>query len=84
MLGEAAETLELRGGFVVRDAWGTPLIDLERLLRRMHFQAEPELVMVTDYYEPKSKPGGAPTTSPSHFATCISMPCTSRRSPSTR
>jgi xanthine dehydrogenase molybdenum-binding subunit len=59
MLGEAAETLELRGGFVVRDACGTPLIDLERLLRRMHFQAEPELVMVTDYYEPKSEPEGA-------------------------
>jgi xanthine dehydrogenase molybdenum-binding subunit len=50
MLGEPAETLELRGGFVVRNLCGTPLIDLERLLRRMHFQAEPELVMVTDYY----------------------------------
>jgi xanthine dehydrogenase molybdenum-binding subunit len=59
MLGEAAETLELRGGFVVRDRCGTPLIDLERLLRRMHFQTEPELVMVTDYYEPKSEPEGA-------------------------
>ncbi len=59
MLGEPAETLELRGGFVVRDSCGTPLIDLERLLRRMHFQAEPELVMVTDYYEPKSEPEGA-------------------------
>jgi len=59
MLDEPAETLELRGGFVVRDKCGTPLIDLERLLRRMHFQAEPELVMVTDYYEPKSEPEGA-------------------------
>lgn len=59
MLGEPAETLELRGGFVVRDACGTPLIELERLLRRMHFQDEPELVMVTDYYEPKSEPEGA-------------------------
>ena len=59
MLGEPAATLELRGGFVVRDSCGTPLIDLERLLRRMHFQAEPELVMVTDYYEPKSEPEGA-------------------------
>ena len=38
---------------------GTPLIKLERLLRQMHFQAEPELVMVTDYYEPKSEPEGA-------------------------
>ncbi len=59
MLGEAAQTLELRGGFVVRDACGTPLIELERLLRRLHFQDEPELVMVTDYYEPKSEPEGA-------------------------
>jgi xanthine dehydrogenase molybdenum-binding subunit len=25
----------------------------------MHFQAEPELVMVTDYYEPNSQPEGA-------------------------
>ncbi|MDR2839277.1 MAG: xanthine dehydrogenase family protein molybdopterin-binding subunit [Azonexus sp.] len=58
-LGEAAETLELRGGHVVRDACGTPLIKLDRLLRQMHFQDEPELVMVTDYYEPKSEPEGA-------------------------
>ena len=59
MLEEPAGTLDLRGGFVVRDRCGTPLIDLERLLRRMHFQTEPELVMVTDYYEPKSEPEGA-------------------------
>lgn len=59
MLGEPAATLELRGGSVVRDACGTPLIKLDRLLRQMHFQAEPELVMVTDYYEPKSEPEGA-------------------------
>lgn len=59
MLGEPADTLELRGGSVVRDACGTPLIKLDRLLRQMHFQAEPELVMVTDYYEPKSEPEGA-------------------------
>lgn len=58
-LGEPAETLELRGGSVVRDLCGTPLIKLDRLLRQMHFQAEPELVMVTDYYEPKSEPEGA-------------------------
>ncbi|HMN75291.1 MAG TPA: xanthine dehydrogenase family protein molybdopterin-binding subunit [Burkholderiaceae bacterium] len=59
MLGEAAQDLDLRGGSVVRDRDGTPLIRLERLLRQMHFQAEPELVMVTDYYEPKSEPEGA-------------------------
>jgi xanthine dehydrogenase molybdenum-binding subunit len=59
MLGEPAEGLDLRGGSVVRDADGAPLIKLERLLRQMHFQAEPELVMVTDYYEPPSEPEGA-------------------------
>ena len=59
MLQEPAEELELRGGSVVRDRDGMPLIKLDRLLRQMHFQAEPELVMVTDYYEPKSEPEGA-------------------------
>jgi xanthine dehydrogenase molybdenum-binding subunit len=59
MLGEPAGDLELRGGSVVRDRDGTVLIKLERLLRQMHFQEEPELVMVTDYYEPKSEPEGA-------------------------
>lgn len=58
-LEEPAETMELRSGWVVRDKCGTPLIKLDRLLRQMHFQAEPELVMVTDYYEPKSEPEGA-------------------------
>jgi xanthine dehydrogenase molybdenum-binding subunit len=59
MLNEPAEELELRGGSVVRDRDGMPLIKLDRLLRQMHFQPEPELVMVTDYYEPKSEPEGA-------------------------
>jgi xanthine dehydrogenase molybdenum-binding subunit len=59
MLGEPAQDLDLRGGSVVRDSDGMPLIKLDRLLRQMHFQAEPELVMVTDYYEPKSEPEGA-------------------------
>ncbi len=59
LLGEPAAGLDLRDGSVVRDADGTPIIKLERLLRQMHFQAEPELVMVTDYYEPKSEPEGA-------------------------
>jgi xanthine dehydrogenase molybdenum-binding subunit len=58
-LDESAEHMDLRGGWVVRAADGTPLIRLERLLRQMHFQPEPELVMVTDYYEPKSEPEGA-------------------------
>ncbi|HEX7329188.1 MAG TPA: xanthine dehydrogenase family protein molybdopterin-binding subunit [Casimicrobiaceae bacterium] len=59
MLGEPAQDLDLRDGSVVRERDGTPLIKLERLLRQMHFQADPELVMVTDYYEPKSEPEGA-------------------------
>jgi xanthine dehydrogenase molybdenum-binding subunit len=59
MLGEPAAALELRGGAVVRDADGTPLIKLDRLLRQMHFQPVPEMVMVTDYYEPNSEPEGA-------------------------
>ncbi|MEB2353403.1 MAG: xanthine dehydrogenase family protein molybdopterin-binding subunit [Burkholderiaceae bacterium] len=58
-LEEPAGNLDLRGGWVVRASDGAPLIKLERLLRQMHFQAEPELVMVTDYYEPKSEPEGA-------------------------
>ncbi|MDR2240929.1 MAG: xanthine dehydrogenase family protein molybdopterin-binding subunit [Zoogloeaceae bacterium] len=59
MLGEPAQGLALRGGSVVRDRDGAALIKLDRLLRQMHFQPEPELVMVTDYYEPKSEPEGA-------------------------
>lgn len=58
-LGEPAGSLDLRGGFVVRDVDGTPLIKMERLLRQMHFQPEPDVVMVTDYYEPNSEPEGA-------------------------
>ena len=59
LLGEPAAGLALRGGAVVRAQDGKEIIKLERLLRQMHFQAEPELVMVTDYYEPKSEPEGA-------------------------
>ncbi|MCD6733106.1 MAG: xanthine dehydrogenase family protein molybdopterin-binding subunit [Burkholderiaceae bacterium] len=58
-LEEPAGNLDLRGGWVVRANDGATLIKLERLLRQMHFQAEPELVMVTDYYEPRSEPEGA-------------------------
>lgn len=55
----SADELDLRGGFVVRDEDGSIVIKLEKLLRQMHFQPEPELVMVTDYYEPNSEPEGA-------------------------
>ncbi len=54
-----ANDLDLRSGFVVRDDDGLIVIKLEKLLRQMHFQPQPELVMVTDYYEPKSEPEGA-------------------------
>jgi xanthine dehydrogenase molybdenum-binding subunit len=54
-----ADELDLRDGFVVQDNDGLIVIKLEKLLRRMHFQREPELVMVTDYYEPNSEPEGA-------------------------
>ena len=59
LLGEAADGLDLREGSVVRTRDGSALIKLDRLLRQMHFQEQPELVMVTDYYEPKSEPEGA-------------------------
>lgn len=58
-----AADLDLRGGFVVQEQCGTKVIKLEKLLRQMHFQPEPELVMVTDYYEPNSQPEGADHTS---------------------
>jgi len=68
MLGEPAEGLDLRNGSVVRAGNGDPLIKLERLMRQMHFQAEPELVMVTDYYEPPSEPEGTKYSSDSSAA----------------
>jgi len=58
-VGIPATELDLRGGFVVQEQCGTRVIKLEKLLRQMHFQPKPELVMVTDYYEPKSEPEGA-------------------------
>ncbi len=58
-LDETPDNLDLREGAVVRVSDSAELIKLERLLRQMHFQPEPELVMVTDYYEPKSEPEGA-------------------------
>jgi xanthine dehydrogenase molybdenum-binding subunit len=57
--GIPAIELDLRGGFVVQEQCGTRVIKLEKLLRKMHFQPKPELVMVTDYHEPNSEPEGA-------------------------
>ena len=54
----AADDLDLRGGFVVQDKDGAVVTKLDRLLRQMHFQPEPDVVMVSDYYEPNSEPEG--------------------------
>jgi len=51
----SADVLDLRQGWVVQEADGEPVIKLDKLLRNMHFQPEPELVMTTDYYEPPSE-----------------------------
>ncbi len=59
LLGEPAAGLDLRDSWVVHASDGSRVVKTERLLRQMHFQPEPELVMVTDYYEPKSEPEGA-------------------------
>jgi len=50
-----AGALDLRQGWVVQDADGATVMPLDRLLRKMHFQKDAELVMVTDYYEPPSE-----------------------------
>jgi CO/xanthine dehydrogenase Mo-binding subunit len=50
----AAETLELRGGSIVRAATGEPLTELARFLRGLHFSARAELVVTSFYYEPPS------------------------------
>ncbi|MCB1436392.1 MAG: xanthine dehydrogenase family protein molybdopterin-binding subunit [Rhodobiaceae bacterium] len=52
------EALDLREGWVVQEDGGVPVIKIDRILRQMHFSDEPELVMVSDYYEPPSEPEG--------------------------
>ncbi len=51
-----AGELDLRQGYVVQADNGVAVIRLDKLLRQMHFREDPELVMVTDYYEPISEP----------------------------
>ncbi|MBW7837230.1 MAG: xanthine dehydrogenase family protein molybdopterin-binding subunit [Sphingomonadales bacterium] len=51
-----ADALDLREGWVVHDSDGTPVLKIDKLLREMHFSREPELVMVSEYYEPPSEP----------------------------
>jgi len=54
----SAEDLDLRGGYVVQDKDGVVVTRLDKMLRQMHFQPEPDVVMVSDYYEPNSEPEG--------------------------
>ncbi|VAW00942.1 Xanthine dehydrogenase, molybdenum binding subunit [hydrothermal vent metagenome] len=54
----AADELDLRGGHVVQDRDGAVVTRLDKMLRQMHFQPEPDVVMVSDYYEPNSEPEG--------------------------
>ena len=50
------EALDLRQGWVVQENDGVPVVKIDKLLREMHFQREPELVMVAEYYEPPNEP----------------------------
>jgi xanthine dehydrogenase molybdenum-binding subunit len=50
--------LDLRDGHVVQLPDGIPVVSIGKLLREMHYGPEPELVMVTDYYEPPTQMEG--------------------------
>ncbi len=52
----SASEMDLRAGYVVQADNGVAIVRLDKLLRQMHFAEEPELVMVSDYYEPNSEP----------------------------
>jgi xanthine dehydrogenase molybdenum-binding subunit len=52
----SAEQMDLREGHVVQADNGVSIIKLDKLLRQMHFAEEPELVMVSEYFEPDSEP----------------------------
>jgi len=47
--------MDLREGHVVQADSGESIIKLDKLLRKMHFADKPELVMVSEYYEPNSE-----------------------------
>jgi xanthine dehydrogenase molybdenum-binding subunit len=55
----SATELDLRKGYVVRDDDGVIVFKIDKLLRQMHFQPKPEMIIVTDYYEPNSEPEGS-------------------------
>lgn len=48
------ETLDLRGGHVVRAEDGESVVELGKLLRALHFKAKNEIIMTSEYYEPPS------------------------------
>jgi xanthine dehydrogenase molybdenum-binding subunit len=50
-----AEEMDLRQGHVVQADNGISIVKLDKLLRQMHFADEPELVMVSEYFEPDSE-----------------------------
>ncbi len=52
--GIPAEEMDLRGGYVVRDADGEPIVEIGKLIRSLHFGEKNDLVMTTEYYEPPS------------------------------
>lgn len=58
MLELEEDDLDLREAHIVQVSDNSKVIKLEKFLRQMHFQKEPELVLVSDYYEPKSEPEG--------------------------
>jgi len=51
----SAEEMDLRQGHVVQADNGVSIIKLDKLLRQMHFADDPELVMVSEYFEPDSE-----------------------------
>jgi xanthine dehydrogenase molybdenum-binding subunit len=53
-LGLPPESLDLRGGKVVRDADGEVLADLAKLVRALHFEKKNEVLVTDHYYEPPS------------------------------
>ena len=52
--GVDPETLDLRGGHVVRAEDGESVVELGKLLRSLHFKTKNEIVMTSEYYEPPS------------------------------
>ncbi len=50
--------LDLRDGHVVQLPDGVPVVSIGKLVRELHYGAEPELVMATDYYEPPTQMEG--------------------------